>query len=167
MSKATKVFLWVLGVVVVVTLGLVIIGNHKTPTLGGDFNSVTIDFNRAWTISGKKAGGYITGSGCAVTQATNRTTGVICNAPAGQITTNNTSLAAGAEAEFTITDSTVNTGDTVIVSLMSGATANTSIPFIAKVANGSFDIELTNLNAATADTGASLINFAVIKAASN
>jgi hypothetical protein len=37
---------------------------------------------------------------------------------------------------------------------------------VSAVAAGSFDIRLTNLHASTADTGASIINFAVIKAVS-
>jgi hypothetical protein len=48
--------------------------------------------------------GYATGAGGAVTQATDRTTGVTLSKLTGQITTNNASLAAGAEAEFTVTN---------------------------------------------------------------
>ena len=108
--------------------------------------------------------GYATGAGGAVTQATNRSTGVTVNAICGAITTDTTSLAAGAEATFTVTNSSVAVGDVVAISLRSGATANTSVPIVSAVADGSFDIRLTNLNASTADTGASIINFAVIKA---
>lgn len=117
--------------------------------------------------SGPASGiGYATGAGGAVTQATNRSTGVTVNAICGAITTDATSLAAGAEATFTVTNSSVAVGDVVVVSLRSGATAGTSIPVVTAVAAGSFDITLTNLHATTADTGASIINFAVIKAVS-
>lgn len=117
--------------------------------------------------SGAASGiGYATGAGAAVTQLTNRSTGVTINAICGAITTDATSLAAGAEATFTVTNSSVEVGDVVVVSLRSGATAGTSIPVVTAVAAGSFDITLTNLHAATADTGASIINFAVIKAVS-
>lgn len=108
--------------------------------------------------------GYATGAGGAVTQITNRTTGVTVNAICGAITTDTSSLAAGAEAEFTVTNSSVAVGDVVVVALRSGATANTSVPVVTTVAAGSFKIQLTNLHASTADTGASIINFAVIKA---
>ena len=110
--------------------------------------------------------GYATGAGGAVTQLTNRSTGVTVNAICGAITTDATSLAAGAEATFTVTNSSVAIGDVVVASLRSGATAGTSIPAVTAVAAGSFAITLTNLHASTADTGASIINFAVIKAVS-
>lgn len=110
--------------------------------------------------------GYATGAGAAVTQATNRSTGVTINAACGAITTDATSLAAGAEAAFTVTNSSVEVGDVVVVCLRSGATAGTSSPLVTAVAAGSFQITLTNLHASTADTGASIINFVVIKAVS-
>lgn len=119
------------------------------------------------TSSSATAGiGYATGSGGAVTQATSRTTGVTLNKTSGAITTNNTSLAAGAEAEFTVTDSSVAVGDVVVVAARSGQTAGTSFPYVSGVAAGSFKITLSNLHATTADTGAMIINFVVIKAVS-
>lgn len=111
--------------------------------------------------------GYATGNGGTVTQNANRTTGVTINKLSGAITTNNASLAAGAEASFTVTNSTVAIGDVVLVTARSGQTANTSIPFVTAVANGSFVITLSNFNASTADTGAMVINFVIIKAVSN
>ena len=117
--------------------------------------------------SGAASGiGYATGAGGAVTQLTNRSTGVTVDAVCGAITTDATSLAAGAEATFTVTNSAVAVGDVVVVSLRSGATAGTSVPLVTAVAAGSFDLTLTNLHASTADTGASIINFAVIKSVS-
>lgn len=110
--------------------------------------------------------GYVTGQGGAVTQTTNRSTGVTVDALSGAITTDATSLAAGAEATFTVTNSMVAIGDVVVVSARSGQTAGTSVPNVVAVAAGSFNIQLTNLHAATADTGAMIINFAVIKAVS-
>lgn len=107
--------------------------------------------------------GYATG-GAAVTQLTNRTTGVTINALCGAITTHNASLAAGAEAAFAVTNSHVAAGDVVAVCAASGQTAGTSIPVVTAVAAGSFTITLTNLHAATADTGPMVINFAVVKA---
>ena len=97
-----------------------------------------------------------------VTQATNRTTGVTLNATAGQITTNNTSLAAGAEATFTVTNSYVTAKTVPVIAAASGQTAGTSVPHVVAVAAGSFDIQLTNLHASTADTGAMVINFVLV-----
>lgn len=99
--------------------------------------------------------------GATVTQATNRSTGVTINAPAGQITMNAASLAAGAEATFTVTNSFVTSTSVPVIALASGQTANTSVVNVTAVANGSFDITVSNLNGATADTGAGVINFIV------
>lgn len=110
--------------------------------------------------------GYATGAGGSVTQATNRTTGVTINKLSGQITTNNASLAAEAAAEFTVTNSTVALGDVVVVAQQSGSNGGDTEVFVSTVAAGSFKIKVANNNAAagTAETGAIIINFAVIKA---
>lgn len=99
-----------------------------------------------------------------VTQITNRSTGVTLNKPFGQITTDNTSLAAAAEATFTVTNSTVGAKSVPVIAPASGQTAGTSIAVITAVAAGSFDITLTNIHASTADTGAMVINFFVVNA---
>lgn len=110
--------------------------------------------------------GYATGAGAAVTQITSRSTGVTVTGASGKITTDTTSLAAGAEATFVVTNTSVAVGDVVVICARSGQTAATSIPFVTAVAAGSFSITLSNFNASTADTGAMIINFAVIKAVS-
>ncbi len=118
-------------------------------------------------VTSSSAGiGYTTGAGGTVTQATSRSTGVTLNKISGKITGNATSLAAGAEAIFTVTNSTVTIGDVVVISVVSGSTANTSVFSVSATAAGSFNIKAHNLNGATADTGAPIINFAVIKAVS-
>lgn len=101
----------------------------------------------------------------AVTQATNRTTGVTINAQCGAITTNTASLAAEAAAEFTVTNSTVlSANDVVAVSIQSGTNGGNTAIAVTTVAAGSFKIKVSNNNAAagTAETGAIIINFAVI-----
>jgi hypothetical protein len=113
--------------------------------------------------------GYTTGSGGAVTQATNRTTGVTLNTITGAITTNNASLAAEAAAKFTVTNSKVSATDVVVVCIKSGSNGGNTDVTVAGVAAGSFDILVANNNAAagTAETGAIVINFAVIKGAAS
>ena len=110
--------------------------------------------------------GYSTGTGGAVTQATNRTTGVTLSKLTGQITTNNASLAAEAAAEFTVTNTLVAIGDVIVVSQQSGSNGGNTDVFVSAVAAGSFNLKVANNNAAagTAETGAIIINFAVIKA---
>ena len=97
-----------------------------------------------------------------VTQITNRATGVTLNSTAGQITTDDTSLAAAAEATFTVTNSFCTAKSIPVIAAASGQTADTSIAIVSAVAAGSFDITVYNHHASTADTGAMVINFALI-----
>ena len=110
--------------------------------------------------------GYSEGArGTAVTQITDRTTGVTIDGLCGKITTINTSLAAEASAVFTVTNSSVAIGDVVILSQRSGKVGLNTDCVVTAVANGSFNITVINGNAAggTAETGAIVLNFAVIK----
>lgn len=109
------------------------------------------------------------GVGGAVTQATNRSTGVTLNALSGAITTSNASLAAEAAATFTVTNSKVAATDVVVVSIKSGSNGGNTAVAVSAVAAGSFDIKVSNNNAAagTAETGAIVINFVVIKGAAD
>lgn len=113
--------------------------------------------------------GYTTGAGGAVTQATNRTTGVTLNTLTGAITTNNASLAAETAAAFTVTNSTVAVTDTVVVSIRSGSNGGNTTVIVNTVAAGSFNIQVANQNAAggAAETGAIIINYAIIKGAAS
>lgn len=113
--------------------------------------------------------GYATGAGGAVTQASNRTTGVTLNNLTGTITTDNASLAAEASADFIVTNSQVAIGDCIILSIQSGENGGGTVLSVQDVAAGSFAIRVHNGNVAagTAETGAILINFAVIKAVSS
>lgn len=109
--------------------------------------------------------GYGTGAGSTVTQATNRATGVTINALCGTITTDSTSLAAEASAVFVVTNNKVEIGDVVICSMRSGSVGLNTDVIVSAVAAGSFSITVVNGNVAagTAETGAIIINFAVIK----
>ncbi len=123
-------------------------------------------------VRNKTAGlGYKSGVGVGstVTQLTNRSTGVTIDALAGQITTNNASLAAEASATFTVTNAKVAATDVVVVSIASGSNGGNSSVTVKAVAAGSFDVMVSNNNAAagTAETGAIVINFVVIKGTAN
>lgn len=96
------------------------------------------------------------------TQTTNRSTAVTCDSLVGQITTDATSLAAGLEAKFVVNNKYVTSKSVIVINAASGQTADTSIPIVVAVTNGAFTIQLTNLNASTADTGAMVINFIVL-----
>jgi hypothetical protein len=119
-------------------------------------------------VSSKKGLGYVAGDGSTVTQATNRTTGVTINTLSGAITTDTASLAAEATADFVVTNSKVGINDTVVLSMRSGANGGGTLVNVIAVAAGSFTIRVHNGNVAagTAETGAIIINFAVIKGSS-
>lgn len=141
----------------------------SNPQTGGVFDPSrdTIITGQLLSSGGAASGGigYATGAGASVTQATNRTTAVTINAPCGLITTNGTSLAAEAAASFTVNNSAVNVGDVVVVSQRSGAVGVMTDVVVIAVAAGSFTLAVMNGNASggTAETGAILINFAVIR----
>jgi hypothetical protein len=98
--------------------------------------------------------------GATVTQATSRSTGVTINAPAGQITMDATSLAAAAEVSFTVTNSFCTASSVPVVAIKTMSTGS-PMAYVSTVADGSFQITVTNLHASTADTTADVINFIV------
>ena len=116
-------------------------------------------------VSSKQGIGYAVGDGLTVTQLTDRATGVTINALSGTITTDSTSLAAEASAVFVVTNNKVAIGDVPVVAIRSGAVALNTRVTVTAVAAGSFSITVVNGNVAagTAETGAIIINFAVIK----
>lgn len=144
-------------------------GGTATSTFSsaGALSTPSVAATGAITSSSASAGiGYATGAGCAVTQATNRTTGVTCTGVSGAITTNTASLAAEGTAKFTVTNTSVALGDVVVVSQRSGSDGGGTLVEVTTVAAGSFQIAVHNGNVAagTAETGAIVINFVVIKA---
>ena len=109
------------------------------------------------------SGELMLGSWGTVTQATSITTGVTLNTKRGAITTFDPALAAAAEVEFVVTNSTVRAQSVVIVSVASGPSDDEHVmAFVSAVAAGSFSIVLSNLAAANQADGAMVINFAVI-----
>jgi hypothetical protein len=105
------------------------------------------------------------GPGGTVTQATSITTGVTLNKQRGQITTVASTLAAGAEETFTVTNSEVDTADVVVACLAGYAGAGTPIVWVSDINDGSFDITISNLHATNAVDDPYVINFVVLKGA--
>lgn len=147
---------------IIINLGSPWYAYIKTSPLGDNSGYAQLTPGLSSTTQGI---GYGTGAGGAVSQLTNRSTGVTLNTLTGQITGQATSLAAGASATFTVTNSLVGLNDIPVIAVQSGPTAGTSVFSVATVAAGSFAIKAWNLNGATADTGAPIINFAIIKGA--
>lgn len=108
--------------------------------------------------------GYGTGAGGAVTQDTSKSTAVTLSKLVGQITLNAASLAAGAEATFTVTNSLVGVGDVPVACHGSAGTSGAYGVFISNVAAGAFDVTVSNLSAG-ALAEAIVVNFAIIKGA--
>lgn len=87
-----------------------------------------------------------------VTQATDRSTAVTLNAPAGVITTNAASFATGTNVVFTVNNSFVKADSTIILSLNTTGLPGYSIHVaVESVAAGSFAIRVFNA------TGSALI----------
>jgi hypothetical protein len=112
------------------------------------------------TVTRDAAGlGYGTGSGGAVTQATNRTTGVTLNKTNGAITLVSAAGTATWQS-FTVTNSTVAATDVVVLSQKSGT--DLYMMHVTAVAAGSFRISFATTGGTT--TEQPVFNFAVIKA---
>ena len=111
--------------------------------------------------------GYSTAAQGAVTQLTDKSTGVTLNKSAGRITMNNAALAGGAVASFTLTNSLISTNDTIIVCVSSntiGSAAGAYTTYISYLSAGTALISLRNLSA-TSYSEAVIINYAIIHGA--
>src|SRR5258708_4467400 len=128
----------------------------------------TIDGNKIQvsTLGGSIGYAGTGGAGGAITQLTNKSTAVTLNAICGAITTSNASLANATAVGFTVTNNQVAATDVVLCSIKSGATVNSYVVGIDTVAAGSFHMMLYNFTGGSLSE-AVVINFAVIKAATN
>ena len=109
--------------------------------------------------------GYATGAGGAVTQASNKSTGVTLNTPTGVITMNGAALNGTTSVQFTLTNSVIAATDTVVVNLASVNTAGSYFVSVDAVAAGSCVISLRNYSGG-ALSEAVVLNYAVVKAVS-
>jgi hypothetical protein len=102
--------------------------------------------------------GYDVGAGNAVSQLTSKTTPVTLNNPCGRIITNNSLLAAGSEAAFTVNNTLVRDYDVIIANVTNG---NYDIR-VTDIATNSFVIRLKN-NTGGPLSDAVAINFAIVR----
>ena len=135
-------------------------------TTVGDWVELTYTGDAIKSASPTYGIGYSTGAGGAVTQATDKSTGVTLNTVSGKITMNAAALAASTSVGFTLTNSTIAVGDTVSVSLKSAATVNAYVIVVDAVAAGSCHFHLRNTTLATSLSEAVVINYNVIKGVS-
>jgi hypothetical protein len=109
--------------------------------------------------------GYTAAAQGTVTQATDKSTAVTLNKPAGRITMNNASLTTATNATFTLNNSFISANDTVILTISGGqATPGSYNVFANGLAAGSVSISLRNISGGTLSE-AVVINFAVIHCA--
>jgi hypothetical protein len=112
--------------------------------------------------------GYAAGAQGAVTQLTDKTTGVTLNKSVGRITMNAAALAGATAVSFILTNSLISINDTIIVCVSSnttGSAAGAYTTYVSYLAAGSALITLRNLTAATSYSEAVIINFAIIHGA--
>jgi hypothetical protein len=131
-----------------------------TPVLGAA-TGTSLNTTGNQTITGAGKQGYATGSGGVVTQLTSKATGVTLNKTNGQITTNNANLLAATTVSFTLTNSTIEAGDIIVMNHITGGTIGSYL-FQASTLAGSATIYVTNWTAG-ALAEAIGIRFAVIK----
>lgn len=135
--------------------------------LGGGLTAAGINSSDFIKSTHPTAGiGYATGAGGTVAQITSRTTGVTLSTVCGSIQTDTSSLAAGTSATFVVMNSTIAIGDVPLVAIRSGSNGGNTTVQVVGVTVDTFSIQVINNNAAggTAETGAIVINFAIIKA---
>lgn len=157
------------------TEGIVITGQGSTNdvTIKNDADAIVIAIPTGTTTptiaddTTLTTGTIILADGGTVTQITNRSTAVTLNTHSGQITTDDTSLAAGAEVTFVVNDSIVTATDAIIVSISDSPDADSLLSvFVTDIGAGVFSVSYSNVSA-NADTGAVVINFVVLRGASS
>lgn len=115
--------------------------------------------------SNAQAIGYTTGAGGAVTQATNKLTGVTLNKASGAITLNGAALASATNVGFTLTNSMIAAADTVHVQLKSGHLNDATYQVWAEsAAAGSCKVIVRNISGGSL-AEALVLQFNVIKGA--
>lgn len=105
--------------------------------------------------------GYTTGAGGTISQTGNKSTGVTLNKLTGEITMQNTALAASTAVSFTLTNSTIGARDLLLINLVGGATAGAYI-YGANCTTGSAIITVRNVSLGSLSE-ALVLRYAVIR----
>lgn len=123
----------------------------------------TITAPQGIVSTGSDGIGYGAGAGGAITQQTNKSTGVILNKICGQVTMNAAALASAAKISFVVTNSTCAATDIPQVAVISGGTANAYRANVTAVGAGQFTVTVENITAGSLSE-APVIGFFVNKA---
>lgn len=103
-------------------------------------------------------------SGGAVTQGTSRATAVTCNGMTGAITVFSAAQAANATVPITVNNTSIKTGDIVVVNHTSGGTIGGYAFTANTITDGtSFKINITNISGGSL-TESPVLAFAIIRA---
>ena len=131
-----------------------------TPVIGAATGtSLSTTGNQVITGAGKQ--GYAVGAGGGVLQATSKATTVVLNKSCGQITMDAANLNANTTVTFTMTNSTIESGDIIVFNHITGGTLG-SYTFNASCGVGTANINVRNITAGNL-AEAVVLRFAVIK----
>jgi hypothetical protein len=139
----------------VITTGIASIGTASVTGNVTVAGAAGIGLTSAGTV------GYAAGAGGTISQSGNKSGTVVLNKPSGEITMQNTNLAAATAVSFTLTNSTIGTRDLLLINIVGGATLG-AYNVNGNCTTGSAVITLTNRTAGTLGE-AVVLRFAVIK----
>ncbi len=106
--------------------------------------------------------GYNSGAGGTVSQGGNKSTGVTLNKPSGEITMQNTNLAADTSVSFTFTNSTIGARDLLLLNIVGGVATPGTYNLDANCTTGSAVISVRNITGGTLGE-AIVLRYAVIR----
>lgn len=105
--------------------------------------------------------GYTAAAQGTVTQATDKSTAVTLNKPAGRITMNGAALAGNTAVSFTLNNSFISSNDIIVVNVSAGGTAGAYTTYISSMTTGSAVVTLRNLTGGSLSE-AVVLNYAII-----
>jgi hypothetical protein len=105
--------------------------------------------------------GYTAEAQGAVTQATDKSTAVTLNKPAGRITMNGAALAGNTAVTFTLNNLFISANDIVIVNVSAGGTAGAYTTYVSSMTAGAVALTLRNLTGGSLSE-AVVLNYAII-----
>ena len=106
--------------------------------------------------------GYNAGAGGTVAQSGNKSGGVTLNKPSGEITMQNTALAAATTVQFTLTNSTISAKDLLLLNIVGGVATGAAYNLDANCSAGSAVISVRNITAGSLSE-AIVLRYAVIR----
>jgi hypothetical protein len=105
--------------------------------------------------------GYTAAAQGTVTQATDKSTAVTLNKPAGRITLNGAALAGNTAVTFTLNNSFISSNDIIVVNVSAGGTAGAYTTYVSSMTTGSAALTLRNLTGGSLSE-AVVLNYAII-----